>query len=105
MPDAVITVENLSKCYLVGHRAGEQARYNHTLRDAIAREARNFARKASDVFRGQLQECELRVQKGEVVGIIGPTAAGKEHTSQDLEPHHETDRGTGCAAGARRKSA
>jgi lipopolysaccharide transport system ATP-binding protein len=64
MPDDVITVENLSKSYLLGHRTGEWGRYPHTLRDVIAREARNFARKAIDVFRGQLQECELRGQEG-----------------------------------------
>ena len=33
MPDAVITVENLSKSYLLGHRTGEQGQYRHTLRD------------------------------------------------------------------------
>jgi lipopolysaccharide transport system ATP-binding protein len=90
MPDAVITVENLSKCYLVGHRAGEQARYNHTLRDVIVREARNFTRKAIDVFRGRqvvqgdeveelwaLKNVSFKVTKGEVVGIIGRNGAGK----------------------------
>jgi hypothetical protein len=64
MPDDLVTVENLSKSYLLGHRTGEWGRYHHTLHDVIAREARNFARKATDVFRGQLQECELRGQEG-----------------------------------------
>jgi lipopolysaccharide transport system ATP-binding protein len=90
MPDAVITVENLSKSYLLGHRAGEQARYNHTLRDVIAREARNFTRKAIDVFRGRqvvqgdeieefwaLRNVSLAVKEGEVLGIIGRNGAGK----------------------------
>jgi lipopolysaccharide transport system ATP-binding protein len=53
MPDAAITVENLSKSYLLGHRTGEWGRYHHTLRDVIGREARNFTRKAIDVFRGR----------------------------------------------------
>jgi lipopolysaccharide transport system ATP-binding protein len=54
MSDAVITVENLSKSYLLGHRSGEQRQYRYTaLRDVIGREARNFARKAVDVFRGR----------------------------------------------------
>jgi homopolymeric O-antigen transport system ATP-binding protein len=53
MLDAVITVENLSKSYLLGHRTGEQGQYRHTLRDVIGREARNFTRKAIDVFRGR----------------------------------------------------
>src|SRR5262245_19273840 len=90
MPDAVITVENLSKSYLLGHRTGEQARYNHTLRDVIAREARNFTRKAIDVFRGRqvvqgdeieefwaLRNVSLAVKEGEVLGIIGRNGAGK----------------------------
>ena len=90
MPDAVITVENLSKSYVLGHRTGEWVRYNHTLRDMIAREARNFTRKAIDVFRGRqvvqgdeveelwaLKNVSFKVTKGEVVGIIGRNGAGK----------------------------
>jgi len=72
VPDAVITVENLSKSYLLGHRTGD-----HTLRDVIGREARNFTRKAIDVFRGRqvvqgdeveefwaLKNVSLQVKKG-----------------------------------------
>src|SRR6516225_3688640 len=90
MSDVVITVKNVSKRYLLGHRTGEQARYNHTLRDVIAREARNFTRKAIDVFRGRqivqgdeveefwaLKNVSFEVKKGEVVGIIGRNGAGK----------------------------
>ena len=51
MSGAVITVENLSKRYLIGHRSGEGG--DNTLRDVITREARNFARKAVDVFQGR----------------------------------------------------
>ena len=85
VPDAVITVENLSKSYLLGHRTGD-----HTLRDVIGREARNFTRKAIDVFRGRqvvqgdeveefwaLKNVSLQVKKGEVLGIIGRNGAGK----------------------------
>jgi hypothetical protein len=46
MQDAIITVENLSKSYLVGHITGIWARSHYTLRDVIGREARNFTRKA-----------------------------------------------------------
>jgi len=88
--DAIITVENLSKSYLLGHRTGEWGRNHHTLRDVIGREARNFARKAIDVFRGRqivqgeeveefwaLKNVSFEVTKGEVVGIIGRNGAGK----------------------------
>jgi len=90
MPDAVITVENLSKSYLLGHRTGEQGLYHHTLRDVIAREARNFTRKAIDLFRGRqvvqgdeveefwaLKNVSFEVKKGEVLGVIGRNGAGK----------------------------
>src|SRR5262249_22045734 len=89
MQDAVITVENLSKSYLLGHNTGVWASH-HTLRDVIGREARNFTRKAIDVFRGRqvvqgdeveefwaLKNVSLEVRPGEVLGIIGRNGAGK----------------------------
>ena len=89
MSDIVVTVENLSKRYLVGHRSGERERYT-ALRDVIAREARNFIRKASDAFRGRqiiqgdeveefwaLKNVSFDVKHGDVLGIIGRNGAGK----------------------------
>ena len=89
MSDIVISVENLSKRYLVGHRSGERERYM-ALRDVIAREARNFARKAVDAFHGRqivqgdeveefwaLKDVSFNVKRGEVIGIIGKNGAGK----------------------------
>src|ERR1700755_2377713 len=89
MLDAVITVENLSKRYLLGHRSGEEGPYR-TMRDVIAREARNFARKAVDVFRGRqiiqgdeveefwaLKNVSFEVKQGDILGIIGRNGAGK----------------------------
>jgi lipopolysaccharide transport system ATP-binding protein len=52
MSDTVISVENLSKRYFVGHQLAQREKYT-VLRDVIAREARNFARKAVDVMRGR----------------------------------------------------
>jgi lipopolysaccharide transport system ATP-binding protein len=92
MPAPVISVENLSKCYLVGHRAEQGGgAYGYTaLRDVIGRELRNFGRKALDVIRGQqivqgdtveefwaLKDVSFEVQEGEVLGIIGRNGAGK----------------------------
>ncbi|MGP0094555.1 MAG: ABC transporter ATP-binding protein [Xanthobacteraceae bacterium] len=83
----VISIENLSKRYLVGHQSRE--RYT-ALRDVIAREARNFTRKALDAFRGHqivqgdeveefwaLKDVSFEVKRGEVIGIIGRNGAGK----------------------------
>ena len=91
MSVAVIEVENLSKRYLLGHKSGQGGSDRYTaLRDVIAREARNFARKAVDVFRGHqvvqgdeveefwaLKKVSFEIEQGEVVGIIGRNGAGK----------------------------
>jgi lipopolysaccharide transport system ATP-binding protein len=89
MPQTVISVENLSKRYLVGHESAQRERYT-ALRDVIAREARNFARKATDVLHGRqivqgdeieefwaLKDVSFEVKRGEVLGIIGRNGAGK----------------------------
>ena len=91
MSQNAIVVENLSKRYLIGHRHTPSAHYNYVaLRDVIAREARNFARKAADVLRGRqvvqgddieefwaLRDVNFEVKEGEVLGIIGRNGAGK----------------------------
>ncbi len=91
MPDAIITVENLSKKYLVGHRSASRSRSNYTaLRDVVGREIRNAARKTIDVVRGRqvvqgdeveefwaLKDVSFEVKQGEVLGIIGRNGAGK----------------------------
>src|SRR5271163_3951833 len=91
MPEPIITVENLSKSYLVGHRT-EQLGYSRytALRDVIGREVRNIARKTADVVRGRqvvqgdeveefwaLKNVSFEVKRGEVLGIIGRNGAGK----------------------------
>jgi lipopolysaccharide transport system ATP-binding protein len=91
MTDTIISVENLSKSYLVGHKSGFQSRSNYTaLRDVIGRKIRNIARKTIDVARGRqvlqgdeveefwaLKNVSFQVKQGEVLGIIGRNGAGK----------------------------
>jgi lipopolysaccharide transport system ATP-binding protein len=89
MSKTVIIAENLSKSYVVGHESVQRERYT-ALRDVIAREARNFVRKASDVLHGRqivegdeveefwaLKNVSFQVKEGEVLGIIGRNGAGK----------------------------
>jgi lipopolysaccharide transport system ATP-binding protein len=89
MSDTIITVENLSKSYLIGHRTAQREKYI-ALRDVIAREARNFGRKAIDLARGRqivqgddveefwaLQDVSFEVKRGEILGITGRNGAGK----------------------------
>ena len=92
MPRPVISVENLSKRYLVGHqqeRGGKQFGYT-ALRDVLGRELRNAGRKALDIVRGRqviqgdtveefwaLKDIDFEVHEGEVLGIIGRNGAGK----------------------------
>src|SRR5262244_1922023 len=87
--DTAIIVENVSKRYLIGHQSVEYEVYT-TLRDVIAREARNFGRKAADFVRGRqivqgdkieefwaLKDINFEVKRGEVIGIVGRNGAGK----------------------------
>jgi lipopolysaccharide transport system ATP-binding protein len=89
--DTVITVEHLSKSYLVGHRSdGERHKRYTALRDVISNEVRNIARNAINIVRGRqvvvsdqveefwaLKDASFEVKRGEVLGIIGRNGAGK----------------------------
>src|SRR5690242_14219223 len=88
---AVITVENLSKRYLLGHRASDNTPAGDvSLRDAISRTARNAIRKTGDLMKGRevvhgdqieefwaLTDVNFEVKEGEVLGLIGRNGAGK----------------------------
>jgi lipopolysaccharide transport system ATP-binding protein len=91
MSETVITVEALSKRYLVAHNAENQGHRRYiALRDVIGREIRNFTRNSIDMLRGRqvlqgneieefwaLKDVNFEVKQGEVLGIIGRNGAGK----------------------------
>jgi lipopolysaccharide transport system ATP-binding protein len=91
MSENAVTVENLSKSYLIGHQLARGATFKYkALRDVVGQEIRNFARKAADVARGRqvvqgdeveeflaLSDVNFEVKQGEAVGIIGRNGAGK----------------------------
>jgi lipopolysaccharide transport system ATP-binding protein len=91
MPETIISVDNLSKRYLVGHRIERRGVHGYTaLREVIGQELRNTIRKAADLVRGRqvvqgdaveefwaLKDLSFKVEQGDVLGIIGRNGAGK----------------------------
>jgi lipopolysaccharide transport system ATP-binding protein len=107
MSDIVISIEDLSKSYLVGRRSADQGNRSYTaLRDVVGQEVRKFARNAVNVLRGRqvvpgdqveefwaLKDVSFEVERSEVLGIIGRNGAGKSTLLKILSRITEPTRG------------
>lgn len=107
MPDVVVSVEDLSKSYLVGHKSASQGYRNYSaLRDVLEQKFHNIARNAVSLLRGRqvvlgdqveefwaLKGVSFEVERGEVLGIIGRNGAGKSTLLKILSRITEPTRG------------
>jgi lipopolysaccharide transport system ATP-binding protein len=111
LSDIAISVEHLSKSYLVGHNAAEAERYI-ALRDVLTRNMRNLARKTRDMISGRpivqgdeveefwaLKDVSFEIKSGDRVGIIGRNGAGKSTLLKILSRITEPTKGRVKIAG------
>ena len=82
MSDTVVSIRNLSKCYVIGHRANRHDGLRHLLEQRVRAplqwlRGRKDARKASREEFWALRDVEFDIRRGETIGIIGRNGAGK----------------------------
>jgi len=109
--ELVISAENLSKSYLIGHEMGN-GRGQESFREAVGRHAKSIARAALDMAHGRqiihgneveefwaLQDVSFEVRRGEVLGIIGRNGAGKSTLLKILSRITEPTKGRATIRG------
>jgi lipopolysaccharide transport system ATP-binding protein len=108
--DVVIRAERLGKMYRIGHLAQPQGYV--TLREVLARTARDIGRSATDLLRGRpmlagdvaedfwaLNDLSFEVARGDVLGIVGRNGAGKSTLLKILSRITEPSKGKVTIAG------
>jgi lipopolysaccharide transport system ATP-binding protein len=81
MPDRIITIEALSKRYMIGRQGGQADGLRHALEHALRpwnwRRSTGTRRSAREEEFWALRDVNLDIRQGEIVGIIGRNGAGK----------------------------
>jgi lipopolysaccharide transport system ATP-binding protein len=79
---SAIAVEDLGKCYIIGHQSSKDDGLRHVVEEAVRaplrflKMARQRKRETLEEF-WALRDINLEIKQGEVVGIIGRNGAGK----------------------------
>jgi lipopolysaccharide transport system ATP-binding protein len=81
MPDPIITIEALSKRYMIGRQGGQSDGLRHALEHAFRpwnwRRSAGQRRSTREQEFWALRDVNLDIRQGEIVGIIGRNGAGK----------------------------
>ena len=82
MSEPIISVENLSKCYVLGHQMAKGDGLRHVIENAFRAPGEWFRqrrekRQASQEAFWALRDVSFEIGRGDVVGVIGRNGAGK----------------------------